>query len=118
MVLIMQEVVTFREVLDMRPEKFAFESEKNMGKIIYALAHEIVELRRELEEIKRNKLGAVVERVVVLEDVSYSEAKNMIEDYLKSHEGVYMYEMSTDLKIDLKTVHEVVEELIKEGKVE
>ena len=89
-----------------------------MGRIIYALAHEIVELRRELEEIKRNTSGEVVEKVVVLEDVSYSEAKNMVEAYLKSHEDVYMYEMSTDLKLDLKTVHEIVEELIKDGKVE
>jgi len=118
MVLIMQEVVTSREILDMRPEKFVFESEKNMGKIIYALAQEIVELRRELDEIKRSKSGEVVEKIVVLRDVSYSEAKNMVEDYLKSHEDVYMYEMSNDLRLDLKIVHEIVEELIKEGKVE
>ena len=60
----------------------------------------------------------VIERIVVLNDVPYSEAKSMIEDYLKSHEDVYMYEISNDLRLDLKIVHEIVEELIKEDKVE
>ncbi len=48
----MQEVVTFGEILNMRLEKFVFESKKNMGKIVYALVHEIFELRKELEEIR------------------------------------------------------------------
>ena len=52
------------------------------------------------------------------EVVSFEEAKNMIADYLKSHETAYMYEMSNDLGLDLRMVHEIVEELIKEGKVE
>ena len=58
------------------------------------------------------------EEIVVLKDVPYSEAKNMIEDYLKTHETAYMYEMSNDLGLDLRMVHEIVEKLIKEGKVE
>ncbi|MCK4397738.1 MAG: hypothetical protein KAV25_01960 [Methanophagales archaeon] len=70
------------------------------------------------EEIKRSKSGEVIEKIVVLKDVPYSEAKNMIEDYLKSHETAYMYEMSNDLGLDLRMVHEIVEKLIKEGKVE
>ena len=59
-----------------------------------------------------------MEKIVVLQDVSYSVAKNMVEDYLKSHENAYMYEISKDLGLDLRMVHEIVEELIKEGKVE
>jgi predicted transcriptional regulator len=59
-----------------------------------------------------------MEKIVVLKDVSYSEAKNMIADYLKGHETAYMYEISNDLGLDLRRVHEIVEELIKEGKVE
>ena len=59
-----------------------------------------------------------MEKIVVLKDVSYSVAKNMVEDYLKSHETAYMYEISNDLGLDLRMVHEIVEELIKEGKVE
>jgi len=58
-----------------------------------------------------------VETIVVLKDIPYSEAKNKIEDYLKSHETAYMYEVSNDLGLDLKMVHEIVEQLIKEGKV-
>ena len=59
-----------------------------------------------------------MEKIVVLKDVSYSVAKNMVEDYLKSHENAYMCEISKDLGLDLRMVHEIVEELIKEGKVE
>ena len=70
------------------------------------------------EEIKKGRAEEIVEKIVVLKDVSYSEAKNMIEDYLKSHENAYMYEVSNDLGLDLKMVHEIVEELMKEGKVE
>lgn len=56
--------------------------------------------------------------MVVLKDVSYSKAKGMVENYLKGHENAYMYEVSNDLGLDLKTVHEIVEELMKVGKVE
>ena len=54
----------------------------------------------------------------MLKDVSYSEAKSMVENYLKTHKKAYMYEVSNDLGLDLKMVHEIVEQLIKEGKVE
>ncbi len=114
----MQEVVNFEEILKMHPGKLASGGEENIGKILYALAQEILKLRKELEEIRKSKSGEIVEKIVVLKDVSYSEAKSMIEDYLKSHETAYMYEISNDLGLDLKMVHEIIEELMKEGKVE
>ncbi len=114
----MQEVVTFEEILKMHPEKLVSESGEHRGRILYALVQEIVNLRTELEEIKKSKSEEIVEKIVVLKDVSYSEAKNMIEDYLKNHENAHMYEVSNDLGLDLKTVHEIVEELMKEGRVE
>ena len=114
----MQEVVSFEEILKMHPGKLASEGEENIGRILYAFVQEIFKLRKELEEIKRSKSGEVIEKIVVLKDVPYSEAKNMVEDYLKSHETAYMYEMSNDLGLDLRMVHEIVEKLIKEGKVE
>ena len=54
----------------------------------------------------------------MLKDVSYSEAKSMVEYYLKSHKKAYMYEISNELGLNLKMVHEIVEQLINEGKVE
>ncbi|NQE06577.1 hypothetical protein C5S32_11970 [ANME-1 cluster archaeon GoMg1] len=57
-----------------------------------------------LKEIKRSKSGEVIEKIVVLKDVPYSEAKNMVDGYLKSHETAYMYEMSNDLGLDLRMV--------------
>jgi len=71
-----------------------------------------------MQEVITFKSEEIVEKIVVLTDVSYSEAKNRVEDYLKSHEDAYMYEMSNDLGLDLKMVHEIVEGLMKEGKVE
>jgi hypothetical protein len=114
----MQEVVTFEEILKMPPMKLASEGEENTGRILYALVQEILKLRTELEEIKKSKSEEIVEKIVVLKDVSYSKAKGMVEDYLKSHENAYMYEVSNDLGLDLKMVHEIVEELMKEGRVE
>lgn len=114
----MQEVATFEEILKMYPEKFASEDGENRGKILYALAQEILKLRTELEEIKSVKTCKIVEKIVVLKDVSYSEAKSMVENYLKTHKEAYMYEISNELGLNLKMVHEIVEQLIKEGKVE
>jgi len=101
----------------MHPDKFASDDDENRGKILYALVHEIFKLRTELEEIKRSKSGEFEEAIVVLKDIPYSEAKNKIDDYLKTHETAYMYEVSNELGLNLKMVHEIVEQLIKEGKV-
>ena len=114
----MQEVATVEEILKMHPDKFASEDDENRGRILYALAQEIFKLRTELEELKSGKTCEIVEKIVVLKDVSYSEAKSMVENYLKTHKTAYMYEVSNDLGLDLKMVHEIVEQLIKEGKVE
>ncbi len=70
------------------------------------------------EEIKSGKTCKIVERIVVLKDVSYSEAKSMVANYLKTHKKAYMYEISNELGLNLKMVHEIIEQLIKEGKVE
>ena len=114
----MQEVLTFEEILRKHPGELASVGEEKMGKILYALAQEIFKLRTELEELKSGKTCEIVEKIVVLKDVSYSEAKSMVENYLKTHKTAYMYEVSNDLGLDLKMVHEIVEQLIKEGKVE
>ncbi|NQE44936.1 hypothetical protein C5S31_02780 [ANME-1 cluster archaeon GoMg2] len=115
----MQEVATFEEILKMHPDKFASEDDENRGRILYALTQEIFKLRTELEELKSSKSCEIVEKIVVLKDVSYSEAKSMVENYLKTHKKAsYMYEISNELGLNLKMVHEIVEQLIKEGKVE
>ena len=115
----MQEVLTFEEILRKHPGELASVGEEKMGKILYALVHEIFKLRTELEELKSSKTCEIVEKMVVLKDVSYSEAKSMVENYLKTHKKAsYMYEISNELGLDLKIVHEIVEQLIKEDKVE
>ena len=101
----MQEVATFEEILKMHPDKFASGDDENRGRILYALAQEIFKLRTELEELKSSKTCEIVEKMVVLKN-------------LKTHKTAYMYEVSNDLGLDLKMVHEIVEQLIKEGKVE
>ncbi len=51
----MQEVLTFEEILRKHPGELASVGEEKMGKILYALVHEIFKLRTELEEIKRSE---------------------------------------------------------------
>jgi len=44
--------------------------------------------------------------------ISYEDAKREIKDYLNSHDGeIYISEIITDLRIDLKTVLSVLEDL-------
>ena len=115
----MQELATFEEILKMHPEKFVAVDDENRGRILDALAQEIFKLRTELEELKSGKTCEIVEKIVVLKDVSYSEAKSRVENYLKTHKKAsYMYELSNELGLNLKMVHEIIVQLIIEGKVE
>ena len=70
-------------------------------------------LEYEIEKLKR----ATNPDVVVLREVTYAEAKSMVEDYLKNNKTAYISEIVDDLKLDLKTVHRIIEELEKENKI-
>ncbi|ODS38434.1 MAG: hypothetical protein A7316_07995 [Candidatus Altiarchaeales archaeon WOR_SM1_86-2] len=66
-----------------------------------------------IEKLKR----ASAQNVVVLREVPYAEAKSLVEDYLKNNKTAYISEIVDDLRLDLKTVHRIVEELEKENKI-
>jgi len=67
-------------------------------------------------EIERLKKAAAPD-VIVLQEVTYAEAKSMVEEYLKNNKTAYISEIVDDLRLDLKTVHQIIEELEKENKI-
>jgi len=70
-------------------------------------------LEYEIERLKK----VTTPNVIVLQEVTYAEAKSMVEDYLKNNKTAYISEIVEDLRLDLKTVHQIVEELEKEKKI-
>ena len=70
-------------------------------------------LEYEIERLKE----VTTPNVIVLQEVTYAEAKSMVEDYLKKNKTAYISEIVEDLRLDLKTVHRIVEELEKEKKI-
>ncbi len=61
--------------------------------------------------------AVITPNVIVLQEVTYEEAKSMVEDYLKNNKTAYISEIVEDLRLDLKIVHQIVEELEKERKI-
>ena len=65
----------------------------------------------------REKIEAV--KVIEIRDnVSFSQAKKEILDYLSKKENSYASDVSEDLKLDLDLVFSVLKELKREGKIE
>lgn len=65
----------------------------------------------------REKIEAV--KVIEIRDnVSFSQAKKEILDYLSKKENSYASDISEDLKLDLDLVFSVLKELKREGKIE
>lgn len=42
-----------------------------------------------------------VKAVIILQEVTYEEAKSIVEDYLKTNKTAYISEIVEDLKLDL-----------------
>lgn len=59
-----------------------------------------------------------IPRTIEIREVTIEKAKEMIVNYLKEHPSTYPDDIADELAIDLKTTMQVVEELIKEGKIE
>lgn len=70
-------------------------------------------LEREIEKLKK----ATSPNVIILKEVTYEEAKSMVEDYLKTNKTAYISEIVEDLRLDLELVHQIIEELKTENKI-
>jgi len=56
-------------------------------------------------------------KVVVLEEVSKEEGKTLVEEYFKVHECADIEELMLNLKIPVRSIVEIIDELQKEGKL-
>lgn len=81
------------------------------------VARSVAQLVREAVDEYIDKLDAG--KLLNLRDVPLEQARREVEGYLKSHSGVvWPDEMAEELGIDYRIVLGVVQELLKEGRVE
>lgn len=87
------------------------------------IAQEIEELRKliafqdsRLHQLEKDKLNLQA-KVVVLEEVSKEEAKDMVENYFKVHGSADIEELMLNLRIPIQTIVEIIDELHDEGKL-
>ncbi|WXG39465.1 MAG: hypothetical protein WED07_01300 [Candidatus Freyarchaeum deiterrae] len=101
--------------------------EKNNKIILDELRNDISKLKTDLAEIKTMLVRFIEESPVILQveevkDVSFEEAKPMVEnflkEYLKEHETVYPSDVAESLGLDYELVRNVIDTLIKEDKLE
>ncbi|MCL2116118.1 MAG: hypothetical protein FWH29_07845 [Methanobrevibacter sp.] len=69
-----------------------------------------------LREAVREKLKAI--EVINIRDIDYETAKKEVLEYHETHETAYISEISENLKLDLSLTVNIIDELIKKGKIE
>lgn len=78
--------------------------------------------RLEILENKVKELESLIksEKIIVVKEVTFEEAKKLIEDHIKDKKGEITspLELSQTLQIPYEVAHEVVLKLIEEGKLE
>jgi len=80
-------------------------------------ARSVAQLVRQAVREYAEKLGSV--KLLSLREVPLEQARREVEEYLKSHPGaVWPDEMAEELGIDYRIVLKVVQELLREEKVE
>lgn len=68
---------------------------------------EILQQNKELEQPK----------VVIVEEISKEEGKTLVEEYFKVHEFADIEELMLNLKIPVRSIVEIIDEMQKEGKL-
>ena len=83
------------------------------------IGEDIEDVKRSVERLSTelNKLGGVLPKVVVLEEISREEAKQRVEAYFKEHGTADIEELMLNLRIPVETIVEIIDDLKKEGKL-
>lgn len=80
-------------------------------------AKSVAQLVRQAVREYAEKLGST--KLLTLRDIPPEQARKEVEGYLRSHHGaVWPDEMAEELGIDYRIVLRVVQELLREGRVE
>lgn len=78
---------------------------------------EFKELKKDVEAIK-SRLPSVAPKVVVIGEISKEQAMEKVEDYFKEHGRADIEELMLNLRIDVRTLVEIIDELREKGKIE
>lgn len=78
---------------------------------------EFKELKQEVENIKA-MLSLSVPKVVVIEEKSKEQAKKEVEEYFKENKTTDIEQLVINLRIDVRTLVEIIDELKTEGIIE
>jgi len=83
------------------------------------LKQTIFQMRERLESLERNYQKSPIQiRVVEVHEKPIDEIRKLVLEYYNTHEVAYPDEVAEILKVDLRKVIEVVDQLIEEGKIE
>ena len=68
-----------------------------------------------VREAIRDKLKSI--KVIKIRNIDYETAKKEVFGYYQSYDEAYLSEVSEDLELDLELVHQITEELEREGRL-
>lgn len=114
---VVKEKTEFEKIGYLEPHVFA---PHFIPPIPYEWVSDLTEMRRIIrEEVREELLKEIGSRPVVIEEISFKDAKEEIANFLKDHSNKRYYpsELVEILKIDLDTILRAQKELEKEGKI-
>ena len=79
--------------------------------------NEFKELKEEVERLKAT-LASSLPKVVIIEEKSKEQAKKEVEEYFKKHKTTDIEELMLNLRIEVRTLVEIIDELKEEGIIE
>ena len=79
---------------------------------IHNMQNRINQIDRQLQELRN-----YIPKVVLIEEIPKKEAKNMVEEYFKKNKEADIEELMLNLKIPIRTLVEIIDELKNEGKL-
>lgn len=88
-------------------------------RVLLMMSKTLSEIKEEIRDFKEEYASTESENVIIVREIPYEEAKKIVEEYLAKKEGEILYpsEIAEALQLPYDQVHEIVLELIEEGKV-
>jgi len=114
-----QELESREEHLVLVSRRNFTSSQETFVKIVRDLQEQIWELRKEISDLKlQTQEGTIAEgEILELDFIPISEARYMVDTYIKRHPGCTTSEIIESLRLDPSVIVEVLKLLGEEGKV-
>jgi len=104
----------------------SYEDFQNLSKDMREVKATVRRLGNDLSEVKPTverlckrveELTGVIPRVVILEEISKEEGRKLVEEYFREHGQADIEELMLNLKIPVRSIVEIIDDMKKEGKV-